>query len=118
MLLSNQKPPIRILSDLMVGGCIIILHWMNANSHGQQYESFTKIEASSKEEVDAILDDVENQGIDRKEFICDDSREPENYGYAGGFCSELLSVKDEKGNDMSAWTNDWYGKPIRDIRYN
>ena len=88
---------------------MLILTWTEYNSHGQSYESKYYIEASSKEEVDDILEDVENRGIDRNEFRRDDSKAPKDFGYAGGFCGDLLSVVDELGTDRSDWVTDWYG---------
>lgn len=92
---------------------MIICHWRHFNSREQEYEGWYKILAGSKEELDSILEDFENRGIERSEVTVDDSNQPTGFGYAGGFCSELLSVKDELGNDRSDWTNEWYGPPRR-----
>lgn len=87
---------------------MLILKSLVTNSHGQEFEQVVTINASSKEELDTILEDVENRGLDREEYKVDDSRAPKDFYDAGGFCEELLSVVNENGKDMSDWTNDWY----------
>lgn len=89
------------------------LKWLYSNSHGQEYTSWTFIDAALKGEVDEILEVVENGGSKHPKFRRDDSKEPEEFGYAGGFCSDLLEVADDKGADRWALVEDWYGPPRR-----
>ena len=89
----------------------LTVKWIAHNSHGQSYERYDEISYDSLKELDDIMEAVENGWHGHSKFMSHDENEPKGFGQAGGFCDNLISVKDEFGND-SDLLKDWYG-PVR-----
>ncbi|MCZ6674224.1 MAG: hypothetical protein O7C75_14950 [Verrucomicrobia bacterium] len=90
---------------------MIIIKFLEGNSHGQEYEATLMLDGSTEEEVEKILILAEEAIGDHHDAVWDHSKAPEGFGSAGGFTSDLLSAVDENGNDRVSWVSDWYGFP-------
>ncbi len=88
---------------------MIILKFREFNNHGQEYDVEVRIDASTKAEVDEILDAVENKGLKHPKYKTKNlTRCPAGFGTAGGFCSDLMSATDENGKDCRKLVSGWY----------